>query len=323
MATAAKEYGVDIFYCMQTPGILLYSIKHSNINISRCSGDYNHRWPLSYRFIHSTQTNILFNAIGINSHPDVFRSRSMENIKVRPFSESYPEFNCLYQILNGGVVAPGDRKEKVNWPLLQKTCRNDGLLLKPDKALTANDLMFKKHKKYYICDTFTKLNGLSWRYILVSNIWPRRVKETFITLEELGFERTEYVLYDYYSGNINRIKTIDLIEVGRLKRNGYKYYVICPIASNGMALVGCPDKFITLSSKLIIKIKTTENSMAFSVENLKDSDTRLLIYSENKPSSIEIDNKLVNSWSYNNEYKFIELNIVFDKSSRKEVIIHN
>ncbi|MFX0023133.1 MAG: hypothetical protein ACFE9S_12470 [Candidatus Hermodarchaeota archaeon] len=323
MATAAKENSVDIFYCMQTPGILLYSIKHSNANISRCSGDYNHRWPLSYRFIHSTQTNILFNAIGINSHPDVFRSRSMENVKIRPFSESYPEFNCLYQILNAGVVAPGDRKEYVNWPLLQKTCRDDGLLLKPDKSLTANDLMFKKHKKYYICDTFTNLNDLCWRYILVSNIWPRRAKETFFTLEDLGFEGNEYVLYDYYSGKLNRIKTNDLIEVGRIKRNDYKYYIICPITSNGMALLGCPDKFITCSSKLIVEIKSNENSMVFSVENLKDADIRLLIYSEHRPGSIQVDNKLVDSWDYINDINLIELRIVFDKSGRKEVIIHN
>ncbi len=323
MATTAKENGIDIFYCMQMPGILLYSIKHSNINISRCSGDYNHRWPLTYRFIHSTQTNILFNAIGINSHPDVFHSRSMENVKIRLFSERYPDFKCLYQILNAGVVAPGDRKENINWPLLQKTCRDDGLLLKPDKSLTANDLMFKKHKKYYICDTFTKLNGLTWSYILASNIWPRRVKETFFTLEDLGFERNEYLLYDFYNSNVKRIKTNDLIEVGRLKRYDYKYYIICPITSNGMALIGCPDKFVTCSNKLIIDLNSTENSMNISVENIKNTDVRLFVYSENKPASIQIDNELIDSWTYNYEIKLIELKIRFDKFVKKEVLINN
>ncbi|MFX0006843.1 MAG: hypothetical protein ACFFAV_08955 [Candidatus Hermodarchaeota archaeon] len=323
MAIAAKKNGIDIFYCMQTPGILLYTIKHSNINISRCSGDYNHRWPLSYRFIHSTQTNILFNAIGISSHPDVFRSRSMENVKIRIFNERFPEFNCLYQILNAGVVAPGDKKEHLNWPLLQKTCRDDGLLLKPDKSLTANDLMFTKHKKYYICDTFTKLNDLVWTYILISNIWPRRVKDTLFTLEELGIGKRDYVLFDYFSGKINRIKTDDLIEVGRLKKYDYKYFIIAPFTSNGMALIGCPDKFITCSSKLIIDVNSTKNSMVFSVENLEGADIKLLIYSENNPSSIQIDNKLVDSWNYDNDINLIELSIVFEKSGIKEVIIYN
>ncbi|MFX1568824.1 MAG: hypothetical protein ACFFCV_10720 [Promethearchaeota archaeon] len=321
MATAAKQQEIDIFYCMQTPGILLYSIKHSNINISRCSGDYNHRWPLSYRYIHSTQTNIFFNTIGINSHPDVFRSRTMENVKLRPFGERFPNFKCLYQILNAGIVAPGDKKENVNWPLLNKTCRDDGLLLKPDKPLTVNDLMFKKHKKYYICDTYTKIRNLTWRFLLISNIWPKRVKETYFTLEELGFEKKEYILYDYHSGILNRITFDSIIEVGQLNKYKYKYYVISPIMLNGMALIGCPDKFITCTGKLIIQIDATANNLTFTIENIKDATIKLLIYSEERPNSVKVDNELINSWIYNIENKKLEVNLKFNKTCRKEVII--
>jgi len=323
MATAAKENGIDIFYCMQTPGILLYSIKHSNINITRCSGDYNVRWPLTYRFIHSTQTNILYHAIGINSHPDVFRSRTMENVKFRPFGEKFPDFKCLYQILNAGIVAPGDKKENVNWPLLRRTCRADGLLLKPDKPLTANDLMFKKHKKYYICDTQTTINNFTWRYIFISNIWPRRVKETFFTLKELGYMKNDYIIYDYHSGVINRVKIDDFIEVGRLKRYGYKYYILCPITINGMALIGCPDKFITCSGRLIININASRDFLNFIVENIKNKVVNLLIYSEKRPTSIQVDKTPINSWSYDEVINIIELNLKFEKFSKKEVLIIN
>jgi hypothetical protein len=322
MAISAKEQGIDIFYCMQTPGILLYSIKHPNINISRCSGDYNHRWPLTYRFIHSTQTNILFHSLGINSHPDVFRSRSSENIKFRPFSERFPDFNCLYQILNSGIVAPGDKKEDVNWPLLQKTCRDDGLLLKPDKPLTANDLMFKKHRKYYICNTYTKIDNLTWGYILISNIWPKRVEETYFTLQELGFEKKSYILYDYNSESINRIKNDNSIEVGRLKRYNYKYYIVCPITINGMALIGCPDKFITCSGKLLINISATKECLNFTVQYLKEKLIKLLIYSEKEPISIQADKKLINSWNYDRLMNKIELNLNFEESEKKNISIY-
>ena len=322
MATAAKEHGVDIFYCMQTPGILLYSIKHSNVIISRCSEDYNHRWPLTYRFIHSTQTNILFHAIGINSNPDVFHSRSIENIKFKFFSERFPNFNCLYQILNAGVVAPGDKKEYVNWPLLQKTCRDDGLLLKPDKPLTANDLMFKKHRKYYICDTYTKINNLTWRYILISNIWPKRVKETFFTIQELGFENKDYILYDFFTRKIKRIKIEDLIEIGHLKRYDYKYYILCPITINGMALIGCPDKFITCSGKLVINFASIKNCLNLTVDYIKHKIIKLLIYSEKSPTSIQTDNELISSWNYDREMKKIELILSFEKFSKVNISIY-
>jgi hypothetical protein len=323
MADAAKDHGIDVFYCMATPGILLYSINHSNVNISRCSGDYNHRWPLSYRFVHSTQTNIIFHAIGINSHPDVFRSKTMENVKFRPFGEKFPDFNCLYQILNAGVVAPGDKKENVNWPLLKKTCRDDGLLLKPDKPLTVNDLMFKRHRKYYICETNTKIDKYIWRYLLISNIWPRRVKETFFTLGELGYDKNDYILYEYHSGSINRFKSDDLIEVGRLRKYDYKFYIICPITLNGMALIGCPDKFITCSGKMFIRLNDTKDALNFVVENIKNTETKILIYSENRPSSIKVDNSLVESWNYDNLLNLVELNLEYEISGKKDILIQN
>ncbi|MFX1304322.1 MAG: hypothetical protein ACFE9X_13285 [Promethearchaeota archaeon] len=323
MATAAREKGIDVFYCMQTPGVLLHSIKHSNVNIARCSGDYNHRWPLSYRFIHSTQTNILFHAIGINSHPDVFRSRTMENVKFRPFGERFPDFNCLYQILNAGVVAPGDKKENINWPLLQKTCRNDGLLLKPDKLLTANDLMFRKHRKYYICDTYSKIDNLTWRYILISNIWPKKVKETYFTLKELGFDRNEYIVYDYLSGGLNRIKSDNYIEIGKLQKYGYKYYILCPITLNNMALIGCPDKFVTCSKKLFTNVNSTKDSLSISVENIEGAMVNLLIYSENRPSSIQVDKNIIDSWNYKESSQIIILNLKFETAGKKEIFIQN
>ncbi|MFX0104085.1 MAG: hypothetical protein ACFE75_01185 [Candidatus Hodarchaeota archaeon] len=321
MATAAKENTIDIFYCMQTPGILLYSIQHSNINIARCSGDYNQRWPLSYRFIHSTQTNILFHAIGINSHPDVFRSKAMENVKLSFFTERFPDFKCLYQILNAGLVAPGDKKENVNWPLLQKTCRNDGLLLKPDKALTANDLMFRKHRKYYICDTYSKFDNLTWGYILISNIWPKRVKETFVKMEDLGFKEDDYILYDYQSGDVKRIKINDIIEIGKLRKYSYKYFILCPITESGLSLIGCPDKFVTCSRKMFTKINATKDTLNFSVEDIKNTIIKILVYSENEPSSIQVDKRLLDSWNYDDSLNIIELKLNFEKDGKKHVLI--
>ncbi|MFX1573563.1 MAG: hypothetical protein ACFFB0_12505 [Promethearchaeota archaeon] len=321
MANAAKENDVDIFYCMQTPGILLYSIKHSNVNISRCSGDYNRRWPLSYRFIHSTQTNILFHAVSINSNPDVFRSKTMKGVKFRPFGEKFPYFKCLYQILNAGVVAPGDKKENINWPLLHKTCRDDGLLLKPDKCLTTNDLMFKKHRKYYICDTYSKINKLTWRYILVCNIWPKRVKERFFTLKELGYDYRECLFYDYISGELIRIQKDDKIKVGYLKKYSYKYYILCPITISGMALIGCPDKFVTCAKKLFQEVNATTDSLSFSIENIKDAEITILVYAENKPTSIKINNNLINSWKYTKLQKLIKFGVKFDISGKKNIKI--
>jgi hypothetical protein len=331
MAIAAKSNDIDIFYCMETPEMLLYSVKHNNINISRCSGDYNHRWPLTYRFIDLTQTNILFNSIGINSHPDVFRSRSIEEVKFRPFGEKHPKLRCLIQILGAGLVCPGDKKENVNWELLQKTCRNDGLLLKPDRALTANDLMFKPHRKYYISDTYTKKsNGLIWHYILITNIWPRRVKEGFITPKELGFSEEEFIFYDYKSEIMKRIQNESIINIGVLKKYDYKYYILCPIIDESIALIGCPDKFITCSNKQFPNISGTinkEGKFSFEVEDIANTRIKVLLYSEKKPKEIILESKFLeekkvsDSWKYEKSIKKLEISLFFERKEKTEVNI--
>jgi len=318
MALSAKGNDVDVFYCMQTPGMVLYSVKHPNINIARSSGDYNHRWPPSFRYIWCTQANILLNMVGINSHQDVFRSKSLDKIKYKFRTEKYPEFKCLVQILTAGLVAPGDRKEDVNWPLLKKTCRNDGLLLKPDKALTPNDLMFKKHRKYYIADTCSIRQDLIWRYVLIANIWPKRAKESFVTPDELGYDEDKYILYDYYNDNISPITKEEKINVGFLKKYEHRYYILCPITKSGLALIGCPDKFVTCSKKQFPSIESDEQSLSFSVEDIKDTEVSVLVYSEKPPSSIQLSAER-DTWDYIAAKQIVKINLKYNESGIKTI----
>jgi hypothetical protein len=318
MAIAAKENNVDVFYCMSTPGQGLYSIKHPNIVMARSSGDYNHRWPLTFRFVHCTQTNILYNAIGINSHQDVFRS------KYGLLSEHYPELKCLIENLTAGCVAPGDKKEDVDWNLLKQTCRDDGLIFKPDKPLTANDLMFKKHRRYYTCDTYTKRDDLIWRYILIVNVWPRGVKDTSYLAEELGFEEEEFILYNYFYGDLYKSTNKDRINAGMLNKYEYRYIIACPIAKSGMSLIGCPDKFVTCSKKQFPKVESTEGSLTFLVEDIKGANVKVLVYSEQKPSSVQLKegSKLdENSWKYLSGTHKVLIDLKFDKNEIITVII--
>lgn len=323
MATAAKDNGVDVFYCMMTPGMLLYSIKHSNIVMGRCSGDYNHRWPPVYREVFGTQTCMLFNLAGINPFQDVFCS-SYELL-----GEQYPELKCLVQVLTSGVVGPGDKKEKINWPLLRKSCRDDGLLLKPDKPLTANDLMFKKHHKYYICDTITKhAEDLTWHYVLIMNMWPRRVENTSISPLELGFNEKELVCFDYLSNRMTRIDAEESIKVGELKKYHHAYYILCPITDLGMTLIGCPDKFVPASKKQFPSVSIKNDSLEFEVEDLADVSLRVHVYSESTPSSVQVDGVALkkdsseNHWNYNADANRLELFLKFENAGRKQVIIN-
>ncbi|MFO8020164.1 MAG: hypothetical protein R6U96_16185 [Promethearchaeia archaeon] len=322
MAEAANKNNVDIFYCMETPGMILYSIKHPNITITRSSGDYNHRWPPTYRYVHCSLTNILLNAVGLNSHQDCYRT------KYGLLSEHYPEFMTIVENLTAGLVCPSDKEDDVDWELLQKTCRRDGLLYKPDKAITANDLMFKKHRKYYICDTSTERRDISWKYILVMNLWPKRVKETHFSPKELGYGDEEQILYNFLNGQVFKVNKDDKIPVGRLNKYEFRYYIMAPLTNSGMALIGCPDKYVTCSKKQFPEVKWNENSLTFSIEDLKGAETTVYVYSPVKPSHIRIVNgenlaseQTVDTSSYIGATKIVKLNLTFTDSTYKTIKI--
>jgi hypothetical protein len=90
-----------------------------------------------------------------------------------------------------------------------------------------------------------------------------------------------------------------------------------------MALIGCPDKFITCSGKMFIRLNDTKDALNFVVENIKNTETKILIYSENRPSSIKVDNSLVESWNYDNLLNLVELNLEYEISGKKDILIQN
>jgi len=66
---------------------------------------------------------------------------------------------------------------------------------------------------------------------------------------------------------------------------------------------------------------STKDSLTFSVENIKGASVKLLIYSEIKPITIQIDYKSFNSWKYSDLSNMIELNLDFKTEGKKKVKI--
>lgn len=323
MALAAAENDIDVFYCMQTPGILLHSIKHPNVTIARSSGDYNHRWPPQYRFVFMSQTNLLFNAIGINSHQDCIKT------EYKFFGEHYPALMVLIETLSAGLVCPSDAIGHINWPLLNYSCRDDGLLFKPDRPICANDLMFTEHRKYYICDTYTQMENLRWNYTLIINLWPKQVKETYFSPYDLGYEENEYLFYDFTTQNLYKVDKYEQIHIGDLNRDEYRYYLFISLAKNDMALIGCPTKFVTVSKKQFPLVESTADALTFRIEDIEEADTEIYVFSEQKPSKILIkgmddteEDEVTGDWEYIGAKHLVIIHLHFATSEIKEITLY-
>jgi hypothetical protein len=225
----------------------------------------------------------------------------------------------LVSALGGGLVCPGDKAGRVNKDLLMKTCDEEGTLMKPDRPITPNDLMFKIHEKPYVMDTCTRRGTWTWRYIVSVSFWPRRVKDASFTMDELGYAESG-VIYDYFSGELLPVAPETRVSVPE-KYMKYKYLVFAPYLLDEIALVGCVDKFITAARNLVTSVTVEGENVSFVVKYAKGKTLSFLIYSKNAPRAIEVKGGNEGGWNFDAKTRTLVVPVAIGTSGTSTVRI--
>ncbi|MBD3229597.1 MAG: hypothetical protein GF329_15560 [Candidatus Lokiarchaeota archaeon] len=323
MNEAAEKNDMWIQYCMTTPGMLMHSLEFDRVSFMRTGNDYNARFPLVLYYPDNCETSILTYSLGIWPFIDCFISNKTQG----PFYKSpFPELLTVQAILSGGPVGPSDRINHLNRSLLMKTCRDDGVLLKPDKPATPIDLMFIKHKKYYITKTYNEKDGLRWYYSLVVNIWPKRAKDHAISLEDLDIGGPR-IVYDFLEGSVSKIDLGDEIFFD-LKKNEFKFFIFAPLYENKIAVIGNSEKFCCCSNKQFPNIEMTDIRIEITIEDVKDSKIPIKIYTEIAPKEVKFAGKKIsttsndsNYWKYNSDSKLLDIYLLFKHDEQEKIEI--
>nr|MDO8110843.1 hypothetical protein [Candidatus Sigynarchaeota archaeon] len=288
MARGAEKQGMTVQYCMAPSSFMMQAVKLPNVMQARASDDHNGMQPRRWYLPHFTQTSMLCNAIGFWPHKDTFYSSDK---KVYWFyRERRPEMECLSAALSGGPVAPSDKLGNENKELIMRTCRSDGLLLKPDKPATPIDYMFKVHAKYYITSTYSKKpSGLAWYYVHVMNLWPKKVHDKGISQKDIGIKgkHVAYLLGKIVFVNLPTETTRIELE---LENEGQELVVLCPEIMTGVYLVGNSTKFITCSAKQFPSIDVADDgkSASIHVEGVPGEEVPVLLrFDEKAPFVID------------------------------------
>jgi hypothetical protein len=289
MAKAAEKQGMTVQYCMAPSSFMMQAVKLPSVMQARASDDHNGMQPRRWYLPHFTQTSMLCHAIGFWPHKDTFFSNGD---KVYWFyRERQPEMECLAAALSGGPVAPSDKIGTENKELLMKTCRADGLLLKPDKPATPIDLMFKEHAKYYITSTHVKkARGMAWHYVHVTNLWPKKVKDPTISLQDLGIDGMhKYMAYLHWKKEFIPM-TSDGAKISLdLGSEEQELIVLCPELAEGTYLIGNVDKFVTCAAKQFPSVEFSDDasSVTIRVEGAPGEKVPVTFwYDQKKPSLI-------------------------------------
>ncbi|CAF1248650.1 unnamed protein product [Adineta steineri] len=144
MGAGAEQVGMNLQYCMSLPRHILTALEVPRVTQARASTDYAlhlkkqtvPQWAIGI-------SSMFLDALGIAPFKDVFWSTSVQPGAPYGFSprEVLPEREILIATLSTGPVGVGDGIRYINAERIMKCCRQDGLILKPDRPLTMIDVV--------------------------------------------------------------------------------------------------------------------------------------------------------------------------------------
>jgi len=280
MISSAKRHGLTMQLCMAGPEFFLQQMKHDIVTQVRCSGDYIARIPKTFYWPKFHKTSMFAYAVGLWPFKDNFQSSTGQRF-IR--SERWPFEEALISVLSAGLVGPGDKIGAEDADLLMRTCRKDGVLLKPDMPALPIDLMYIENKKPWIVTTETRHNIGTTTYLAAFNLRPRKMKDPAVSFQELGISG-DYAVYNWRKKEVMNSKRI---EFGRMPKNDAFYYMICPRLGNGMVVIGEADKMVPLSSVRFTQITFAEGRLTIKLKGVPGEAVNVSVYSDGDPKSVE------------------------------------
>ena len=282
---AVNDRGLTLMICMAGAANLMSALDLPAISQMRTSIDYHKSVSKEAYWPQFHTVNMIAWAIGVWPYKDNFHS-----------TERCGTQEALISSLSGGMVGSGDRIGTADRELLLRTCRTDGLLLKPDKPATPIDAMFLPHQRPYTVFTHSEYEEVGktvylaafhlakehpgrsvldrgWAFFSyfqnVGNhfIFPDYVTNWRIDLEDdLGIYG-HHVAYDWRTG-----KAFETDEGFQLPVTpglyDFSYLILAPVQSNGLALIGETDKFVTLADKRFTVIELLEDGVRVQIEGV-------------------------------------------------------
>ena len=150
MAEAGRQEGVPMQWCMPTAAVVLFAVNLSAVSNARGSPDYavegpeastmSSNWPNTYEI---GAAGLLFWAVDLPLSKDItWTSPEQPGAPKSPGGHPNVELDTALAVLSTGPVGIGDGPGMTNVSLLNRTCRSDGVILKPSKTVTAIDSTF-------------------------------------------------------------------------------------------------------------------------------------------------------------------------------------
>jgi len=263
---AAGEHGLTLQWCMGTPADWLQTVTLQNVTSVRTSGDYRYLFDNGLNWVWFLHGNAFARALGLHPYKDVFLTHGETGLGP---GEKYGEAESLLASLSAGPVGIGDRLGHTDRALVLRSCRPDGVLVKPDVPVAACDRCFREsayfEKAPLVGETYSLHPAGRWHYVVCFNAWRGKEPMDFrVELADLGQARPPgpALLYDWRRQVFGRLGR-DGGWTASLSFQDFDYRVVCPVLPGEFALFGDVSKWATVGDHRVAEIEAVAGELRF------------------------------------------------------------
>lgn len=241
MDDLAAERDMTVMWCMATPADLMATVELDRVIAVRTSDDYRFASDPALLWHWYLSVNRLVAPLGLVASKDVFFTHDLEGATDPIDGDPYPQVEALLSAMSAGVVAIGDRLGRTDAAIVERLCRPDGVLVKPDRPLAISAASAFRSWDSNDGLLWSTTQSGEWRYVVA--LHAGATDESIADAFGLG---GEYLVYDWRAGTAEPATSIDLA----LGHRDWALYVCCPIEDRGgrrRALVGDPTKYVTMA----------------------------------------------------------------------------
>jgi hypothetical protein len=269
---AAARRGLSLQWCMATPADFAESVHLAQIGSIRTSGDYRYLFDNALNWVWFLHGNALARALGLWPYKDVFLSHGETP---EGFGDPLAEPESLLAALSAGPVGLGDQIGHTRRELVLRTCRGDGVLVKPDLPLAALDRCFLEHGYFgagpLLGEAVSRHPAGPTVYLVSMNAShaskksgePLRFRVGF---DELGAARPDrpVAVYDWRRGSFE-LQPADGGFEESLAYQDFGYRVLCPLLPGEVAVFGDVSRYATMGDRRVSALRAAPGELSFDV----------------------------------------------------------